>query len=1067
VVPDEVPVVATVDNYNEPDDPFDENVPDADPENEPDDPFDENVPEADPEAEPYDPFKEYEPNEDPEDKTPEEISNPSKSGTITVSVPEQPEQTPAQIPENEPEQDPEEKPKEEDELELVTPEGEPERPAETPETIEIRVDLEKWGYEPEYEPEEEIEQSSEIELEYQPEQDPLKESEPEAINQPEQESQKELVPINPETGEPVPPEIDWEFIPLQDYLEKLYEQQQNIDEVPDTETKQESEVISEQQQGKIQKKKHINAKKLELITDPKELGKYKHYEYQHIIKTKYDPIFSQKQIKKPQKNPAKKQKSVPKKKPTKVKKLEPITDPKELGEYKYYEYSHTIKTKYSQRQAQKKPEKSEKNPSDLQKQVQKKKPIKVKKLESITDPKELGEYKHYEYSHTIKANSTQKQGQKKSENSEKKSEISQKTKKESKPEEVKELELIVDGIETEKSEESHESNTEPASEQPQRVAKNTSEKQEVQKSSEISKEKVNKITEQESQTQRKTLQNVKVKKQKKVKREQKIEPVSTEILELRNKYRKETGKRPIYNKKDTKGFKEWLEKRKKLVLKKSKSAKKSESRGEWEILLEKWINEFDEKELSQEIKEELTNIVRKYRKFRAIYRKIIQLVQKENLTKKETDEIEGLLKNLEKMTEIQAGLFKNLRTFEAFYNQNVIWFKYHITAQRERFINHLAQKLKNLKKIERSDISFKKNWKEILKENLHKSTELSMKEKSKIIKILQKRELTEQDNSELKPLLSKLSRKELISLLGREFESFNINQELPSEKIELENENPIFVYGKSFKFPKDLRLKICEYIYSIIQNQDLNNKNYNEKNDSEIGNVLKKVLNALKGSEIYKRFPIYKEGFDKFLENYVRDLIIIVNEFKERGRTSDPKPINISQLANQILSEGYNLNNKRSQLRANLRSIFLHLKQKIANFNLEKLNKSNLERDEEGKVCSRCGSKKSYKDFFKRENELIKHVCKSCHTEITEISKFKKKYRLLQEIKNGIYGGSCANPDCKINFKWLPAMEFHHLGKKTAAWKDLYKKTYEKIKQILDEKDRTEPLCSNCHTLAT
>jgi len=1006
--PDEIPEVKPEsDESNEVPEEAPGDAPD-DTDNEPDDPFDENVPEADPEAEPYDPFKEYEPNEDPEDKTPEEISNPSKSGTITVSVPEQPEQTPAQIPENEPEQDPEEKPKEEDELELVTPEGEPERPAETPETIEIRVDLEKWGYEPEYEPEEEIEQSSEIELEYQPEQDPLKESEPEAINQPEQESQKELVPINPETGEPVPPEIDWEFIPLQDYLEKLYEQQQNIDEVPDTETKQESEVISEQQQGKIQKKKHINAKKLELITDPKELGKYKHYEYQHIIKTKYDPIFSQKQIKKPQKNPAKKQKSVPKKKPTKVKKLEPITDPKELGEYK-----------------------------------------------------------HYEYSHTIKANSTQKQGQKKSENSEKKSEISQKTKKESKPEEVKELELIVDGIETEKSEESHESNTEPASEQPQRVAKNTSEKQEVQKSSEISKEKVNKITEQESQTQRKTLQNVKVKKQKKVKREQKIEPVSTEILELRNKYRKETGKRPIYNKKDTKGFKEWLEKRKKLVLKKSKSAKKSESRGEWEILLEKWINEFDEKELSQEIKEELTNIVRKYRKFRAIYRKIIQLVQKENLTKKETDEIEGLLKNLEKMTEIQAGLFKNLRTFEAFYNQNVIWFKYHITAQRERFINHLAQKLKNLKKIERSDISFKKNWKEILKENLHKSTELSMKEKSKIIKILQKRELTEQDNSELKPLLSKLSRKELISLLGREFESFNINQELPSEKIELENENPIFVYGKSFKFPKDLRLKICEYIYSIIQNQDLNNKNYNEKNDSEIGNVLKKVLNALKGSEIYKRFPIYKEGFDKFLENYVRDLIIIVNEFKERGRTSDPKPINISQLANQILSEGYNLNNKRSQLRANLRSIFLHLKQKIANFNLEKLNKSNLERDEEGKVCSRCGSKKSYKDFFKRENELIKHVCKSCHTEITEISKFKKKYRLLQEIKNGIYGGSCANPDCKINFKWLPAMEFHHLGKKTAAWKDLYKKTYEKIKQILDEKDRTEPLCSNCHTLAT
>ncbi|MEE9378494.1 MAG: LAGLIDADG family homing endonuclease [Candidatus Lokiarchaeia archaeon] len=666
---------------------------------------------------------------------------------------------------------------------MVTPEGEPEGPALPPEIIEL--------IEPEYEPEQETEQS--------PDQEPLNEPEGEPENQPEQEPEKELELINPETGDPVPRQPAPEFIPFQDYIEQLHEQQENTDQIPDTEPEQESEIIPEQEsevtpehesevipdqesevipeqhQGKTQKKKHNKTKSLEPITDPKELGEYKHYEYQHIVKTKYDPIFSQKQIRKPQKKPVKKPKQIQKKKPIKVKKIEPIIEKKELGEYKHYEYSHTLKTKYSQRQAQKKPEKSEKKTEKPQTPVQKKKPIKVKKIEPITDPKELGEYKHYEYSHTIKSTSTQKQASKKSEKSEKKTEISQKTKKKSKSEEIKELELIVDPIETEKGEESHESKADFSSEQTQKVAKKASEKQETDKSSEVSKEKVNEIIEQESQTQSQLQQKMKVKKQEKLKTKQRVELISSKLLELQERYRQETGKRSIYNKKETKGFKEWLEKQKKLTLKKSESNRKSEIREEWELLLEKWINEANENEISKEIKEELLSIIKKYGKAKAIYWRIIQVLKRKNLPIKETEEIEGLLKKLEKMTGIQTEIFKNLRAFRAFYNDNIRWYKNRIIAEREKFMKHLVQKLKYLKKIEKTQKVIKRNWKEILNENLYKNITLSLNEKSIINKILQKLKITESDKTDLISILSKLPTEHLISLLGQDFRQHTQN----------------------------------------------------------------------------------------------------------------------------------------------------------------------------------------------------------------------------------------------------------------------------------------------------
>jgi len=91
-------------------------------------------------------------------------------------------------------------------------------------------------------------------------------------------------------------------------------------------------------------------------------------------------------------------------------------------------------------------------------------------------------------------------------------------------------------------------------------------------------------------------------------------------------------------------------------------------------------------------------------------------------------------------------------------------------AEREKFIKHLAQKLKNLKINCKTQKVIKKKWKEILKENLYKNTTLSLKEKSIINKILKKEKMTEGEKKELISMLSKLPTEQLISLLGTNFE---------------------------------------------------------------------------------------------------------------------------------------------------------------------------------------------------------------------------------------------------------------------------------------------------------
>ena len=68
-------------------------------------------------------------------------------------------------------------------------------------------------------------------------------------------------------------------------------------------------------------------------------------------------------------------------------------------------------------------------------------------------------------------------------------------------------------------------------------------------------------------------------------------------------------------------------------------------------------------------------------------------------------------------------------------------------------------------------------------------------------------------------------------------------------------------------------------------------------------------------------------------------------------------------------------------------------------------------------------------------------------------------------MQNGRFQGKCGNPDCGIDFRILPAIEIHHPKNKSSTWRDILKHKYEDVKRILDDLDKTIPLCRNCHSL--
>ena len=1015
----------------------------------------------------------FNPNDDLPDENPEEINNPNNSGTVTVVVPEEPEQTPEQESENEPEQDseigPENDPEQELERdwEIVTPEGEPEKPGEPPEVVEMRADLEEWGYpcEPDEDyspPEPELDQTSDQEHENQPES--------ESHSETEQEPEKEWEFINPETGEPVPKQVDSEMIPFEDKIEDIYREQQ---ESPN----EESNTVPEQQpESEPKQEPETEWESINPETDP-ELMPLNDQESEII--PEQELIRELEDI--PELEPEQKPVKIQKKKPIKVKKVEVITDPEELGEYKPYKYEHIVGTPYDYKPEQEPKKKSSQKKKPVK--AQKKKPIKVKKVEVITDPKELGDYEPNEYERIIGTRFYRPEQEPKKKPSQKKKPVKTQKKKQIK---VKKIEAITD----------HEERPAEPAEKPIDTKKTsqTVQKKIVEKKEKTG-EKEKEIKESETflvnktKSKQKTIQQIKAKAEtKKQETKKSIEKPETKQMK---RYRQETGKRPIYSGKKTKGFLEWLKNQKQPSSKKQVTNKK-ESKEDWEIILEKWINEFDEKEISKEIKKELINIVRKYRKSRAIYRKIIQMLQKKTLTKKETEEIEDLLKNLEKMTEIQAGLFKNLRTFETFYNENVIWFKHRIITQRKKFIKHLAQKLKNLKINCKTQKVIKKKWKEILKENLYKNTILNLNKKSIIIKILQKEKLTEDDKTELISILCKLPTEHLISLLGEDFRqltqyyvrwgwgfdegvkklmlnNYFLSYNLYKYKKELTQASDFYTINKIKKFPRTARLIISLTIFNKL----------NENKPLQLRNLVKFLINSLiikqDKSDWVKKIPnqelhqLSKKLHDKnqiiALELYFIDMIKLINALKceiiRHKKTNDI--FSIRSFVSKLIEKNINLGLSQRTLLSYISELIDYLNDHSNDFNIEKLSFQTLYDDGKRKECGQCHKIKSYTEFSKRSKNLLQSKCKKCRLEEAAIRNYKKKIRVLLRLLSSISKIKCM--DCNTDLSRLSALELHHNDRKgkKVSFGDIYNTSLNRIIEALKSENITL-LCANCHS---
>ncbi|MFW9939778.1 MAG: hypothetical protein ACFFFT_01965 [Candidatus Thorarchaeota archaeon] len=244
--------------------------------------------------------------------------------------------------------------------------------------------------------------------------------------------------------------------------------------------------------------------------------------------------------------------------------------------------------------------------------------------------------------------------------------------------------------------------------------------------------------------------------------------------ELKERYRNETGRRPYYDGKKTKGFEEWLKndaKPKKEERVKKKSDQKKEPKEDWQILLERWLKDVNEDEIPREIIKELIKLIQKYQQIEDLEKKLVNLIKKENLSDKEISELREIIKDLNNLNSMEKEIFEDLSTFKNFYNSKITWFEHEIKAEENKFPRYLIKKLSILK--EKTSDSKKilnfQTWKALLKKRIESLDELNEKEKEMITQILGNPNLIEQEIEILSAILSKLHTDTLIEILGDSF----------------------------------------------------------------------------------------------------------------------------------------------------------------------------------------------------------------------------------------------------------------------------------------------------------
>ena len=191
---------------------------------------------------------------------------------------------------------------------------------------------------------------------------------------------------------------------------------------------------------------------------------------------------------------------------------------------------------------------------------------------------------------------------------------------------------------------------------------------------------------------------------------------------LQELYRQETSKRPIYAKKRTNGYIQWLEQRELESGKINNSQSESEAKKEieeeedWKTTLKQWIKGAFEDECNSELKSELKKALESYNEFELLTRKFMELFEKsqyEKLSEKEENIMKFLTEKLQEFEPIQLELLINVRAIKKYINEQYWWEsmnRFHGYRVRSKFFKHILQKyiflkqeMLKLKELIRSD----------------------------------------------------------------------------------------------------------------------------------------------------------------------------------------------------------------------------------------------------------------------------------------------------------------------------------------------------------------------------
>jgi len=167
-------------------------------------------------------------------------------------------------------------------------------------------------------------------------------------------------------------------------------------------------------------------------------------------------------------------------------------------------------------------------------------------------------------------------------------------------------------------------------------------------------------------------------------------------------YHLQTGKRPIYANKETKGFKEWLEQKieseGKLKGDQSKEIKvEQEKEEEWMIFLKNWILKESGEEISLQMKNKVIQIIENYNELEELTIKFQELYkQKEvnQLSQSEKKEFKTLIKTLQKRDPSNIVLFTNLRAIKRYLSHQKLG-----KTQKNRMLNHFFTRFSPIKQL--------------------------------------------------------------------------------------------------------------------------------------------------------------------------------------------------------------------------------------------------------------------------------------------------------------------------------------------------------------------------------